>query len=61
MARLVAGLLSLDGGSVKLFDKETANKSNDKKVVAAQRELQMIFQDPFSSLNSKMSVEDIIS
>ena len=61
VARLVAGLLSLDGGSVKLFDKETANKSTDKKVVAAQRELQMIFQDPFSSLNSKMSVEDIIS
>ena len=61
VARLVAGLLSLDGGSVKLFDNETANKSTDKKVIGAQRELQMIFQDPFSSLNSKMSVEDIIS
>ncbi len=47
--------------SVKIFDKEIANKSEDKQVVAVQRELQMIFQDPFSSLNANMSVEDIIT
>jgi len=61
VARLVAGLLSSDRGSVKIFDKEIANKSQDKQVVAVQRELQMIFQDPFSSLNAKMSVEEIIT
>ena len=61
VARLVAGLLSIDKGSVKLFDKEIANVPKNRQVVAVQSELQMIFQDPFSSLNSKMSVEDIIA
>ena len=31
------------------------------EVTAAQRSLQMIFQDPFSSLNARMSVEDIVA
>jgi len=45
IARLVAGLVSTDKGSIKLFDQEVTNKSKGKDVMAARRNLQMIFQD----------------
>ncbi|MDC1184774.1 ABC transporter ATP-binding protein [Alphaproteobacteria bacterium] len=61
IARLVAGLVSTDKGSIKLFDQEVTNKSKGKDVMAARRNLQMIFQDPYSSLNARMRVQDIVS
>jgi len=35
-------------------------KLNDKQLVPLRKELQMIFQDPFSSLNPRMTVGEII-
>ena len=61
IARLIAGLISIDQGSIKLFSKEVANKDKTKDVFSARRNLQMIFQDPYSSLNARMRVQDIIS
>ena len=61
VARLIAGLLHIDKGTVKLFDKDVTNNFKGMEVTAAQRSLQMIFQDPFSSLNARMSVEDIVA
>ena len=61
VARLIAGLLHIDKGIVKLFDKDVTNNFKGMEAVAAQRSLQMIFQDPFSSLNARMSVEDIVA
>ncbi len=61
IARLVAGLVRTDKGSIKLFDQEVTNKSKGKDVIAARRNLQMIFQDPYSSLNARMRVQDIVS
>ena len=61
VARLIAGLLRIDKGTVKLFDKDVTNNFKGLEVTAAQRSLQMIFQDPFSSLNARMSVEDIVA
>ena len=61
IARLVAGLVSTDKGSIKLFDQEVTNKSKGKDVKEARRNLQMIFQDPYSSLNARMRVQDIVS
>ena len=61
IARLVAGLVSTDKGSIKLFDQEVTNKSKGKDVIEARRNLQMIFQDPYSSLNARMRVQDIVS
>ena len=61
VARLIAGLLRIDKGTVKLFDKDVTNNFKGMEVTAAQRSLQMIFQDPFSSLNARMSVEDIVA
>ena len=61
VARLLAGLYKVDSGSVKVFDQEVANMRTGKDVIAARRNLQMIFQDPYSSLNARMRVIDIVA
>ena len=61
IARLIAGLISIDQGSIKLFSEEVANNYKTKDVSSARRNIQMIFQDPYSSLNARMRVQDIIA
>ena len=61
IARLIAGLVRADSGSIKIFDQEVANNKNNKEVKTAQHDVQMIFQDPYSSLNPRMRVQDIIA
>ena len=61
IARLIAGLISIDQGSIKLFSEEVASKDKTKNIFNARRNLQMIFQDPYSSLNARMRVQDIIA
>ena len=61
IARLIVGLSKVDKGSIQIFGQEVSNKRKDQKVIAAQRDLQMIFQDPYSSLNARMRVQDIIA
>ena len=61
IARLIVGLSKVDRGSIQIFGQEVSDKRKDQKVIAAQRDLQMIFQDPYSSLNARMRVQDIIA
>ena len=61
IARLIAGLVNVDSGSIKIFDQEIVNQKNTQEVIVAQRDVQMIFQDPYSSLNPRMKVQDIIA
>ena len=61
IARLIVGLSKVDRGSIKIFGQDVANKRKDQKVIAAQGDVQMIFQDPYSSLNARMRVQDIIA
>ena len=61
IARLIAGLIKVDTGSIKIFDQEVVNKKNKGEVINSQRDVQMIFQDPYSSLNPRMKVQDIIA
>ena len=61
IARLIAGLVNVDSGSIKIFDQEIINQKNTQEVIVAQRDVQMIFQDPYSSLNPRMKVQDIIA
>ena len=61
IARLIAGLISVDSGSIKIFDQEVVENKNKFDVVNAQKEVQMIFQDPYSSLNPRMRVKDIVA
>ena len=61
IVRLIVGLTKVDRGSIKVFGQEVTNKFNDGKRISAQRYIQMIFQDPYSSLNARMRVQDIIA
>ena len=61
LARIIAGLTPADSGSLKFFEKEVLNRHLYKGSLDERRSLQMIFQDPYSSLNARMRVYDIIS
>jgi oligopeptide transport system ATP-binding protein len=44
-----------------LFDGQDVNRMQRRELVALRRRMQVIFQDPYSSLNPRMKVGDIIS
>ncbi|MCS5735823.1 ATP-binding cassette domain-containing protein [Herbiconiux daphne] len=58
-ARLVAGLIKPDAGSVVLDGTELVGAPR-ATLQAARRELQFVFQDPFSSLNPRMRVSELV-
>lgn len=61
IARMVAGLQQPDSGSITYNDVELINNSNKAEVAKSHLDIQMIFQNPYSSLNSRMKVSDIIA
>ena len=61
IARLIAGLIKMDSGKIKIFNREINKKLRSKNSSDIRRDLQMIFQDPYSSLNSRMRIGDIIA
>ncbi|ABX08141.1 ABC transporter ATP-binding protein [Prochlorococcus marinus] len=60
LCRALVGLLPIRGGDVMLFGQNLA-RLNRSSVKQARQALQMIFQDPFGSMNPKMTVLDTIS
>ncbi|MBO9449776.1 ABC transporter ATP-binding protein [Tropicibacter sp. R16_0] len=61
VARMIAGLYQVDEGEV-IFDGKTVSNLSDKATQEAYRQdIQMIFQDPFSSLNPRMRVDEIVA
>jgi ABC-type oligopeptide transport system ATPase subunit len=63
-ARVILRALDATAGSV-LFDSKALGKvdlvqMSGKQLKLLRREMQMIFQDPFSSLNPRMTVGDIV-
>jgi peptide/nickel transport system ATP-binding protein/oligopeptide transport system ATP-binding protein len=59
-ARLLVRLLDPTSGAI-LFDGEDIAKRKGSKLKALHREMQMIFQDPYSSLNPRKTVGSIIA
>jgi len=59
-ARLVNRLLEPTSGSIRINGDEIANLSR-RELKPLRREVQMIFQDPYSSLNPRKTVGTIIS
>ena len=59
-ARLLMRLLEPTSGSVRFDGREIAGLST-KEIKPLRREMQMIFQDPYSSLNPRRTVGTIIS
>lgn len=60
LAFALANLISC-GGEIKFFGQENKVKTWKNNNVELRRAVQIIFQDPFSSLNPRMLVQDIIA
>ncbi|PLR76576.1 oligopeptide ABC transporter ATP-binding protein OppF [Bacillus sp. V3-13] len=58
--RTVIGLYDVTGGEVK-YDGKNVHSLNEKEKFAFHRKMQMIFQDPYASLNPRSTVREIIS
>lgn len=59
VAKLLVGLMEPSGGSVSFRGKSLAEMNRAERAVF-RKNVQIIFQDPFSSLNPRMRVGDII-
>lgn len=59
VGKLLMGLLEPDGGAIRYQGHDLAAATKDQRA-AFHKDVQMIFQDPFSSLNPRMRVGDII-
>lgn len=57
---LITQLLTATEGEI-LFEGEDLNSLSKKKMREKRSDIQMIFQDPFSSLNPRMKVFDIVA
>jgi peptide/nickel transport system ATP-binding protein len=60
LARLIARIHEPDAGSIKFEGREIA-KATAAQMRPLRRKMQMIFQDPYASLNPRMTVAQILS
>ncbi len=60
LARVLMGIYEADSGSAKLNGRDLVGVGRTERL-AALRDMQMIFQDPFGSLDPRMTVRQIIS
>ena len=61
IARMIAGLYPVDAGRIIFDGKEVSNQKNKKVMIEYRKNIQMIFQDPYSSLNPRMRVDHIVA
>ena len=59
LGRLILQLLKANSGSIE-FDGINLAQMKDKDLRSARVKMQMVFQDPFSSLNPRQKISDII-
>ena len=60
LARSILKLQKPTGGSIFIFD-ENILKMNNKQTKKFRKNTQVVFQDPFSSLNPRMTVSEILA
>lgn len=60
LAKTILGLLKPTSGDI-FYEGESILNYNAKQMHELRRNIQMVFQDPFSSLNPRMQVGDIIA
>jgi peptide/nickel transport system ATP-binding protein len=60
LARLLLHLIQLDGGEL-IFDGDPVDQPHGISVSALRRQVQMVFQDSYSSLNPRMPVRDSVA
>lgn len=59
IANTILGLVKPSGGSIRLGETELA-EMNMNYPLSVRKQMQAVFQDPFSSLNQSMTVEEIV-
>jgi peptide/nickel transport system ATP-binding protein len=59
LGRVILHLLSATGGKI-IFDHEDISNPNAAKLHQLRRHMQMIFQDPFSSIDPRMTVSQLL-
>jgi oligopeptide transport system ATP-binding protein len=60
LARMLLRLIEPDGGELR-FDGRDLLALRGAELCAARRQMQMVFQDPYASLNPRMRVAEIVS
>ena len=60
VARLLVGLYRPTRGSVQFDGKDTHSAADEAQLRLMRRRMQMIFQDPYASLNPRWKVQDIV-
>lgn len=61
LGRTIIRLYQPTSGEVLFKGKDVAGKLSKKEERTFQKQVQMIFQDPYSSLNARMTVSEIVS
>jgi peptide/nickel transport system ATP-binding protein len=61
VARCVVGLYPPTAGTIAFAGRDAASLRTASEIAALRRRLQMIFQDPYASLNPRWRVRDIIA
>jgi len=61
IARMISGIYQPTGGRIWFADQELTALKSRAEAAPWRRQMQMVFQDPFSSLNGRMRVRDIVA
>lgn len=61
IARLVTGIYKPSEGRIRVLGQDVVTNPRSAEAREVKRALQMVFQDPYSSLNSRMRVLDIVA
>ncbi|QCB95095.1 ABC transporter ATP-binding protein [Cellulomonas shaoxiangyii] len=61
LGRCVVGLYAPTGGSVRYRDRDVTRWARARDASQLRREVQMVFQDPYASLDPRMRVRDIVA
>ena len=61
IARMICGLYHIDGGTVAFDGKVVSDLTDAKAQDEYRRQIQMVFQDPYSSLNPRMRVDKVVA
>jgi peptide/nickel transport system ATP-binding protein len=61
LAKAIVGLVATSSGSMEFNAASLPDASKRQRTHPARREIQMVFQDPYSSLNNRRTVEAILT
>ncbi len=61
VARLICGIYTPHAGRIRFAGEELTAMRSRREINRLRRQMQMIFQDPYSSLNPRMKVRDIVA